>query len=297
MAKVYSDNQHENSHPACRATVRLTNEHKAGTKTGSLEAQEQAMIEKVAQYVAPRTCTVVKERDAKSNSDAQTPLTRYDNAGAYVLIAEPGAGKTTAFESEGAKAGAKYVPVRKFRTFDRPEWRGKTLFLDGLDESRAGGVDGRTPLDEIRKKLDGLGCPRFRLSCRWADWLAANDKDQLEEVSPDGKVTVVRLDPLSEREIKNILARNHGVDDVEGFIAAARVRGVKGLLNNPQNLDLIAKLVAGGTWPASRLEMFEEACGLLARETNGEHLAGKPIACRHGSTHGGRRPTLRYPTA
>ena len=49
--------------------------------------------------------------------------------------------------------------------------------------------------------LDDLGRPRFRLSCRWADWLAANDKEGLEKASPDGTVVVVRLDPLCERDM------------------------------------------------------------------------------------------------
>ena len=74
-----------------------------------------------------------------------------------MLIAEPGAGKTTAFKAEAESQDGTYVTVRNFRTFDdRPEWRGTTLFLDGLDESRAGAEDGRTPLDDIRKKLSSL---------------------------------------------------------------------------------------------------------------------------------------------
>ena len=237
-----------------------------------------------AGYVAPRTYTVVEETQTRRDGRKNSPLTDYAHTAAYVLIAEPGAGKTTAFESEAAREGALCVTVRAFLTFDRPEWRGKTLFLDGLDESRAGAVDGRTPLDEIRTKLYGLGCPRFRLSCRWGDWLAANDRERLREVSPDGTVTVVRFDPLSERNIKDILANNHGVEDPDGFMAAARQRGVDRLLHNPQNLELLAKSVVAGEWPDSRRETFEQACRMLVREPNGEHRAAKPAAA------GGRPP-------
>ena len=231
-----------------------------------------------AGYVAPRTCTVVDETETRPDRCKQSPLTNYADTAAYVLIAEPGAGKTTAFQSEAAREGAEYVTVRAFLTFDTPEWRGKTLFLDGLDESRAGAVDGRTSLDEIRTKLSGLDRPRFRLSCRWGDWLAANDRDRLREISPDGTVTVVRLDPLSKANIKDILAKNHGVDDPDGFMAAARQRGVDRLLHNPQNLELLAKSVAGGEWPNTRQETFEQACRILVRETNQEHLVAKPAA-------------------
>ena len=197
---------------------------------------------------------------------------------AYVLIAEPGAGKTTAFKTEAANQGAVYVTVRNFLRLDKPEWRDATLFLDGLDESRAGPGDRRTPLDGIVKKLGGLKCPPFRLSCRWSDWLAANDKEGLREVSPNGTVTVVRLGPLSKRNIKDILAKNHGVEDAEAFVGAARQRGVDRLLNNPQNLELLAKSVAGGKWPDSRRETFEQACRMLVHEPNGEHLAANPSA-------------------
>ena len=229
-------------------------------------------------YIAPRTCTVVNEGEAtRAAEERASSLSDHANAAAYVLIAEPGAGKTTAFKSEAKSQGGTYVTVRNFRTFDdRTEWHGTTLFLDGLDESRAGTEDGRTPLDDIRKKLNRLECPPFRLSCRWSDWMAANDKEALKDVSPDGTVTVVRLEPLSEKNIKAILANNHGVEDTDGFIEKARERGVERLLRNPQNLDMLAKSVSGGRWPDSRKAMFDQACGMLVGEPNGEHLAANP---------------------
>ena len=231
-------------------------------------------------YVAPRTCTVVDDSQAPRDARGRpAPLTSYANSRAYVLIAEPGDGKTTAFKAEAASQGGTYVTVRNFRTFDdRPEWKDTTLFLDGLDESRAGTTDGRTPLDEIRRKLSRLGCPPFRLSCRWADWMAATDKEALQDVSPDGTIAVIRLDPLSERNIKDILTNNHGVEDADGFIEAARKRGVTRLLSNPQNLDLLAKSVSQGSWPESRKETFDQACRMLVREPNGQHRTATPLS-------------------
>ena len=50
-------------------------------------------------------------------------------------------------------------------------------------------------------------------------------------------------------------------------------------MRNPQNLDLLAKLVvARGKWPESRRETFEEACRMLACEPSGEHLAANASA-------------------
>ena len=227
-------------------------------------------------YVARRKCTVISEDDSERDSHLSgAPLEDFATTPAFVLIAEPGAGKTTAFKNQAEASGATCVTVRDFLTYDdKPEWHGKTLFLDGLDESRIGTIDGRTTLDRIRGKLDRLGRPSFRLSCRWAEWLGANDKDCLKQVSADGTVTVIRLDPLTQQNIKDILAKNHRVEDTDGFIAAAKTRGIDGLLKNPQTLELLAESVSKGEWPNSRKETFEQACHILVCENNAEHLLG-----------------------
>ena len=48
-------------------------------------------------------------------------------------------------------------------------------------------------LDRVSREL--LKRPRFRLSCRWPDWLAAIDREALNQVSPDGTVKIIWLDP------------------------------------------------------------------------------------------------------
>ena len=231
-------------------------------------------------YVAGRTCTVVTQDEEESRTRRSgMPLEGFAETPAYVLIGEPGAGKTTAFKKEAAAQGGTYVTVRDFLTFDeKPEWSGTTLFLDGLDESRTGTIDGRTPLDQIRRRLDRLGSPPFRLSCRWAEWLGANDKDRLEAVARDGAVLVIRLDPLTQQDIKDILAKNHGIEDTDEFISRAKAREIDGLLTNPQTLELLAESVSDGEWPNSRKETFHQACRTLAQETNEEHLVSNPTS-------------------
>ena len=212
-----------------------------------------------------------------AGSDGSHTLVDFRESHAYVLLGAPGAGKTTEFRYEAECTGGHHVTARDFLTFDdRPEWRGATLFIDGLDEIRAGSSDGRTPLDGIRRSLEILGRPRFRLSCREADWFGANDRIHLEMVSRDGHVKVLRLDSLSDDGMREILSRHAGIDSPEEFITAARERGIDSLLANPKNLEMLSDAVAGGTWPDTRMGAFELACEKLVRETNPEHRIANP---------------------
>ena len=230
--------------------------------------------------IVPRKCTKVLDKDSTPNLETVPKrLEAYRETSAYVLLGDPGAGKSTAFDTECKALGedACLIPARNFLTFDptnHPEWHGKTLFIDGLDEVRAGSSDALGPFDEIRCRLDALGKPRFRLSCRGADWLGRNDRKRLEDISPDSKVIVLRLDPLTDRDIEKILENKKNIGSVENFISEARKRGVDELLTNPQSLDLLATVVAsGGGWPKSKLETFEKACLQLVLEHNDEHQA------------------------
>ena len=198
---------------------------------------------------------------------------------AYVLLGAPGAGKSSVFEFEAGCSRCTCVTARDFLTFDiKPGWCDTTLFIDGLDEMRAGSPDGRTPLDAIRARLDVLGRPRFRLSCREADWFGANDRTRLASVARGGTVTVLRLDSLSGTAMRELLIRHPGIVDADEFVASARARGIASLLENPQTLLMLADAVVGGTWPASRMQTYELACEQLVREHNEEHQIADPDA-------------------
>lgn len=221
-----------------------------------------------------RTCTDITKRDNRRNEDcAPQPLDAFRSVQAYVLLGDPGAGKTTAFEKESERVeDGFFITARDFLKFNDPEWRNKTLFIDGLDEVRAGKSDARVPFDEIRSRLDALGRPEFRLSCREADWFGDNDLNKLKDVSPDGNVNLLRLDPLKESNIFEILQSHPDIEDSAAFIETARKLGVEDLLINPQTLNLMVTAVArGGRWPQSRLDTFEIACGELTKEHNEEH--------------------------
>ena len=230
-----------------------------------------------------RTCTeVLTSAEAQRREPITGPLELFSSAPAYVLLGDPGSGKSTTFGTEADSLGTDGVLIsaRDFLASDvrsHPEWRGKTLFIDGLDEMRVGSGDRREALDSIRRSLDALGRPAFRISCREADWLGDNDRDKLAMVSPDASVKVLRLNPLTDGDVAQILEANSDVDDVHRFVSEARETGVDALLRNPLTLNMLAAAVGGnGVWPQSRQETFEMACSQIARERNREHSLGAP---------------------
>ena len=230
-----------------------------------------------------RTCTeVLSKTEAQRREPVTGSLELFRSAPAYVLLGDPGSGKSTTFKTEAGCLGAKgkSMSARDFLASDvhsHPEWRGKTLFIDALDEMRVGSGDRRQALDSIRRSLDALGRPSFRISCREADWLGDNDRDKLAMVSPNASVKVLRLDPLTDRDVAQILEVHPGVGDAQRFVSEAQERGVDTLLSNPLTLNMLAAVGGGnGIWPQSRLETFEMACFQMAKEGNREHSLADP---------------------
>lgn len=204
------------------------------------------------------------------------PLSDLRSERAYVLLGDPGAGKTTAFEHEARADGALYATARGFIRGDLDgilDAENAILFIDGLDEVRAGAGDPRSPLDRIVARLRKLACPRFRISCRPHDW-GLTDTDALRSLLERRPLPVLLLDPLSNDDIRHALSglpAAHAMDTTD-FLRQAGERGLSGLLDNPQSLQLLASVAAKGEWPESRTELFKEACRQLVREQNPEHL-------------------------
>ena len=227
-------------------------------------------------YYAPRTCYEFVKGETGRDSQKTGPLSSYRECPAYVLLGQPGIGKTAAFEHEATQPNCQYVTARDFITFDiKPEWQNKTLFIDGLDEVRAGKDDVFSPFDEIRKKLEQLGRPRFRLSCREADWYGASDREELEKVSPDGEIKELYFVELTEEDLRQILIKNHHKTEAEAssFLEEARRRELIDLIKNPQILEMLVVAVGeGNEWPEGKVDVFRLACEkLLLEEWNQTH--------------------------
>lgn len=214
-------------------------------------------------------------QQAKDLHHFAQPIESFREKIAYVLLGEPGSGKSTLFEREAAALGdnARYTTVRDFLRSELDDAdRRRILFIDAMDEQRAAEGQLNQPLDRLISKLQQLGRPSFRLSCRAADWLHLDTKE-LESVSGIGQIVELQLQPLSDAEIEQLLQSwtPSRLSDPIAFIERARQNGLESMLGNPMLLDLLVSAVSGDAWPASRTEIFQLACKRLAEEHNESH--------------------------
>jgi hypothetical protein len=219
-------------------------------------------------FFAPRS--VKQASDGGPDTGAVT-LESLRTVPAWVLLGEPGSGKSRAFEIEAKACGGLRLTIADFVYSDiEDQWKSRCLFLDGLDEVRASGTN-ETILYQVRNKLRKLSLPHFRIACRAADWYGQSDKEEVIGASPDGQLKVYALEPLNQADIKQILKINFGKTDAEDFIAQAESHGVGALLSNPQTLELTVKALQGKNWPTSRDETYRLACEALVQEENRKH--------------------------
>ena len=220
-----------------------------------------------------RTVRPIQDPNGERPNPEPVALESLRTVPAWVLLGEPGAGKSRAFKSEAEATQGLYLPLAQFLFDDIDDaWRDHCLFLDGLDEIRPSGGS-QSILHQLRARLKRLGQPGFRIACRAADWFGQSDRAEIETASPDGRVKVYTLEPLSPADIKRILQTNLHRGDADDFIALAEQRGIGALLHNPQSLALADKALSGTTWPESRDDTYRLACEALVQEANPAHRA------------------------
>ena len=202
------------------------------------------------------------------------PISHYGAAPAWVLMGNPGAGKTDAFLACSEAEGGYYTSARNFVVLDLPPDPHPLLFIDGLDEISAGTAMGFTALEQIRTKLQKLGMPRFRISCRETDWRGNADSAALQGLVDEKNFLELHLEPLNRQETEALVAhwQPPSAQSAAGFISEAEKHDLGGLLDNPQTLRMLVKATASG-WPASKTQTYEMACAKLVQEHNDEWLA------------------------
>ena len=207
-------------------------------------------------------------------------ISHWRDVPAYVLLGDPGAGKTEAVKREAFETNGQYITATDFGIVSKPKSAGGAVyFIDGLDEWRADASSETEALNAIRQKLVSLRKPKFRITCREIDWRGTVDGGALKAVSPDGEIVELHLEPLSDSDIQNILANpEYEVADQAVFWGKLAQLGLNGWLRNPMALELVLKAVLRGGnthLPKSKLDIFQLGCEQLATETNPHHRAAK----------------------
>lgn len=202
------------------------------------------------------------------------PLSHYRDVPAWVLLADPGAGKTDTIKTLCAAEDGYYTTARNFLALQLPSGQSGPIFIDGLDEMTAGST-----LDQIRAKLQQTGTPKFRIACREADWRGNIDSTALEHLVGSDNFAELHLAPLTREQTRALIAhwQLSNDEDAEKFMHQAEQRDLSGLLDNPQTLCMLVKAVAakGGDWPASKTQTYEMACAQLVQEQNDAHRAAQ----------------------
>jgi hypothetical protein len=190
-----------------------------------------------------------------------------------VLLGDPGAGKTHLFLEAAEACGGEYLKARSFLL--KPAFpAGSTLFIDALDEKRAGRGDQDT-IDAIVQRLFAVAPAKVRISCRAQDWLWDTDLAAFRTYfTGRGGVSVLALQALSPLEQQGVLLAQGATEaQATAFLDEAEQRGLSEFTLNPQNLIMLWNAVkADGVWPTTRRELFELSSRLLLSEVNPDRM-------------------------
>ncbi|VIO75331.1 hypothetical protein CI1B_58330 [Bradyrhizobium ivorense] len=177
------------------------------------------MIDRIVRQLVPQPAEPNQRR--LFSEYAETPN--------IVLLGAPGAGKTHLFIETAAKNGMR-VTTRDFLNIPTLP-AATTLFIDALDERRAGRGDQST-IDAVVQKLFDVQPKQLRISCRESDWLGSTDLATFQPYfNSHGGYVVLALEKLTEEEQRAVL-QMQGVTNPNEFLEQAAERGLNDLLES-----------------------------------------------------------------
>ncbi len=183
-----------------------------------------------------------------------------------VILGEAGMGKSYLLEWLATAGGYTRCTARQLINRHDPRTLlndTQTLIIDALDEvstQKEGDA-----VDLVLRQLSKLGCPHFVLSCRVADWRSATGLEAIREQYPEEPLEL-HLEPFNDDEATTFLSASLGAETAKAVVEHFNLRGLNGLLGNPQTLELIARVAGSGKLPETRSELFERAIEVLRVE-------------------------------
>jgi hypothetical protein len=185
-----------------------------------------------------------------------------------VILGEAGMGKSHMLAWLGSLPGYAHCTARQLINRHDPRTllgHAKTLVIDSLDEVSAQKEGDAVGL--VLRQLGVLGYPTFVVACRVADWRSATGVEAIRE-QYDLEPLELHLEPFDDDDAVAFLTDRLGAEIAKNVIEHFNARGLKGLLGNPQTLELISEVAGTGQLPETRSALFERAIEVLRIEHN-----------------------------
>jgi hypothetical protein len=190
--------------------------------------------------------------------------------GIFIVLAEPGAGKSDLLDSVGRKHACKRWRASVFRYAQQINVS-KVLIVDALDEVAR---TGDSSTDEVIVKAMELGAEIIVLSSRADVW--NKERERFVEEASGIKPIVLRLEPFSAVDQENLFQNLFPQENFKSFHDASSAFGLEPLLGNPMFLRLFAEgFIQAGNKFTSKAAAFQGAVDRLA-STDGKTSAGTP---------------------
>ncbi len=216
--------------------------------------------------VVPRSVRLLAPQEDHRFNRKDLSIKDFESDHGYVLLGEPGLGKSTEFDRESKRVGAqKPVSARDFLRVQNDAQHPTTpIFIDGFDEVRANTGNPQDMTKQIITRLENLGCPKFRLTCQSGSWFS---KESLQRISLHLDITrlpVLLLNPLSNKASQQIINEHRYVHP--NLEQKAHQHGLESFVHNPLLLQLLLKAIKYNGWCNTPVEIFKGACYQLVRE-------------------------------
>ena len=221
-----------------------------------------------------RQCRVIADTEQGNSNylekEQELSIEELAKEPAFVLLGEPGMGKTESLKALEKTLSGQFVTAHDFILSDATNLNPDQFYcIDALDEARV--QTGSTTLNEIRKLIFQAKLSHFCIACRIADWFKT-DAEDIRYVASTKKLKIAELLPLSEEQASNLLT-TAGVQDSDDFMDQAQQLGFADMLGNPQSLKMLAAAVKQNNqqWPTKRSDAYELASISLLQEHNNRH--------------------------
>lgn len=181
---------------------------------------------------------------------------------AFIVLAEPGAGKTELLSELASLLGV--TPIRASIFRNRKAQPAPALVIDAMDEIAR--ID-KLAMDAIIVQACYAESGKVIFAGRSSEW--DGSRTRLVQECFGTEPVVVRLEPFNESEQHRLFETQFPGEDFRLFVEEARRMELGGLLGNPQFLQLFGEaFVENDHRFTSKPAIFSDAARRLAHETN-----------------------------